>query len=635
MNHEQRQLALSSLLAMSHRYGGPAYVLAGGGNTSIKDDDVLLVKASGSELATLREDQVTALDRHKLADIPRKAYPEDFDAREAAALADLMAARLPGETARPSVEALLHDVLPFRYVCHVHPAQVNALTCAKQGEAALAHLFPDALWTPAIMPGYVLAMALKRQLDEAHAHGGNPSIVFLQNHGVFVGADSPEAIDATYARIMATLEGALPETDAAPTMPSQDAAVPAALRMLLWDDGAYVRALPFIFERREDFQAQLIVRLTPDHMVYCGAQTLWLDALPDGPAQLPSARIIGVKGVGVYACGATLRECDAAHDFALDAHAIYRMAASFGGAQPMPEALAEAIAGWEVERYRKAQVMTRQNARAAGKIAIVTGAAQGFGLGIAQGLASEGAVVVLADLNLEGAQEAAQAINATFGKGRALAVRCDVGSDSDVAALMAATVSRYGGIDVLISNAGIVRAGGLDDLTPEAFDLSTRVNYTAFFLCAKHAARVMKVQRRYRPQHSADIIQINSKSGLSGSNRNFAYAGAKFGGIGLVQSFALELAGDGIKVNAVCPGNFLDGPLWSHPENGLFVQYLRAGKVPGAKTAEDVRRFYEAKVPMGRGCRIEDAVRAILYAMEQAYETGQAIPVTGGQEMLH
>jgi sorbitol-6-phosphate 2-dehydrogenase len=144
----------------------------------------------------------------------------------------------------------------------------------------------------------------------------------------------------------------------------------------------------------------------------------------------------------------------------------------------------------------------------------------------------------------------------------------------------------------------------------------------------------MKLQRRFAPGRTADIIQINSKSGLEGSNKNFAYAGSKFGGIGLTQSFALELVEHGIKVNSVCPGNFFEGPLWSDPEKGLFVQYLRAGKVPGAKTVEDVRRSYESRVPMGRGCRVDDVVKAILYLVDQEYETGQALPVTGGQVML-
>jgi sorbitol-6-phosphate 2-dehydrogenase len=90
-----------------------------------------------------------------------------------------------------------------------------------------------------------------------------------------------------------------------------------------------------------------------------------------------------------------------------------------------------------------------------------------------------------------------------------------------------------------------------------------------------------------------------------------------------------------IKVNSICPGNFFEGPLWSDPGNGLFVQYLRAGKVPGAKNIEDVRKHYERQVPAGRGCRVEDVMKAIYYLVEQEYETGQAVPVTGGQEMLN
>ena len=267
--------------------------------------------------------------------------------------------------------------------------------------------------------------------------------------------------------------------------------------------------------------------------------------------------------------------------------------------------------------------------RLAGKIAIVTGAAQGFGKGIAEEMYREGAAVVIADMNLPGAQAVADELGAN-----AAAVEVNVTDEESVARMVQQTVERFGGLDILVSNAGVAKAGNLLELEKKTFDFVTNINYTGFFLCAKYAAAVMEAQHEADPEWFGDIITINSKSGLEGSKNNYAYAGSKFGGIGLTQSFALELCPYNIKVNAICPGNYLDGPLWSDPEKGLFVQYLNAGKVPGAKTVEDVRRFYMAKVPMNRGCFPADVAKAIFYCVEQKYETGQAIPVTGGQVML-
>lgn len=276
----------------------------------------------------------------------------------------------------------------------------------------------------------------------------------------------------------------------------------------------------------------------------------------------------------------------------------------------------------------------------AGRVAVVTGGAQGFGLEIATALADAGAFVFLADLNADGARSEADKLNASHGRTCAFAVSVNVADEESVQAMVAEVVKQCGGIDLFVSNAGVLRAGSVKELSAKDFSFVTNVNYGGFFLCTKHASQVMALQNRVvnqRPsagQYHTDIIQVNSKSGLEGSNKNGAYAGSKFGGIGLVQSFAMELVEDNIKVNAVCPGNFFDGPLWSDPEKGLFVQYLRAGKVPGAESVADVKRFYENKVPMKRGCTGPDVVKAILYLVDQVYETGQALPVTGGQVML-
>jgi sorbitol-6-phosphate 2-dehydrogenase len=269
------------------------------------------------------------------------------------------------------------------------------------------------------------------------------------------------------------------------------------------------------------------------------------------------------------------------------------------------------------------------------RVALVTGGAQGIGEEIVRNLAAAGALVFIADLTLEGAQKLADSINTAEKRTAALALQVNVSDETSVEALFDAAAETAGGIDLCVSNAGVLKAGSVLEQPLSDFKFVTGINYTGFFIISKFAGRLLKTQHRAAPRWKTDIIQINSKSGLEGSNKNGAYAGGKFGGLGLVASFAMELVEYNIKVNAICPGNFLDGPLWSHPEKGLFVQYLNTGKVPGAQTVAEVRAFYESKVPMKRGCTGKDLVRAIYYIVEQEYETGQAIPVTGGQVMLH
>lgn len=280
-----------------------------------------------------------------------------------------------------------------------------------------------------------------------------------------------------------------------------------------------------------------------------------------------------------------------------------------------------------------AAVRIKTEGRLSGKIAVVTGGAQGFGAGIAESLCKAGACVMIADLAFQ--RETAERLIAEKLGEHAAFCPCDVSDEASVKEMVCACVEEFGGLDLFVSNAGIAKAGTLSDMDAETFERITKINYEGFFLCAKYASAIMKAQFEACPEKWSDIVQVNSKSGIVGSKANFAYSGSKFGGIGLTQSLALELAPYQIKVNAVCPGNFYDGPLWSDPEKGLFVQYLNAGKVPGAKTVEDVKRFYLSKQPINtRGCFPDDVAKAIMYCVEQCFETGQAIPVTGGQVML-
>jgi len=255
------------------------------------------------------------------------------------------------------------------------------------------------------------------------------------------------------------------------------------------------------------------------------------------------------------------------------------------------------------------------------QVAVVTGGGQGLGEALSVRLAEEGAHVVVADINLETAEETAVAIRERTGR-RALAIPVNVTDEAQVEAMVQRTVDEFGRLDILVSNAGVLRSGPVEEFDAELWRLVMNVNLFGYFLCVKHVARVMKAQG------SGVIVQINSKSGKKGSYKNSAYAASKFGGIGLTQSVALELAEFGVRVNSVCPGNLLDSPLWV---NSLYGQYAERWGI----TKEEVRQRYIDQVPMKRGCTYDDVANLVVFLAsgQSSYMTGQAINVTGGQEM--
>jgi sorbitol-6-phosphate 2-dehydrogenase len=261
------------------------------------------------------------------------------------------------------------------------------------------------------------------------------------------------------------------------------------------------------------------------------------------------------------------------------------------------------------------------------RVALVTGGGQGLGQAICWRLAREGCQVAVADLNLETAEATAAEISrylqeeAEAGR-RAIALQVDVTREDQVAAMVERTVQEFGRLDILVSNAGILTAGEIAEFPADKWRAVVDVNLFGYFLCAKHAARVMK------EQGSGAIIQINSKSGKKGSYKNSAYAASKFGGIGLTQSIALDLAEYGVRVNAVCPGNLLDSPLWV---DSLYAQYAQKWGI----SEQEVRQKYVDQVPMKRGCTYDDVANVVVFLAsdQSSYMTGQAINVTGGQEM--
>lgn len=662
---------IEDLIAISRKFGQDSrFVIAGGGNTSYKDENRLWVKASGHALATITEDGFAVLDRALLNEMGEKAYNEDTAIREEQVKNDLSVACITKDR-RPSVETSLHNCMGFAFVVHLHPTLVNGLMCSVNAEAACKEIFPDALYIEYTDPGYTL---FKKVYDRIKAYkaekGKEPQVIFLQNHGIFVGGDTTAEIEGIYSEVLGKLEAkvaALPEGDTAVSETITD--VVPAIRQMLSRSGRGFKTLKVTQNALVDFFIdgcsvtstgsvtdcpgksgfdKIAKPFTPDIIVYCKSSYIFIEAESDeeilkqaeeeieafvsGKGYTP--KVLLIKGIGLIAVGDSSRNAQIITDVFTDAMKVAFYAQSFGGEHPMERAWIDFIDNWEVENYRRKVASSASKGRVEGRTIIVTGAAQGFGEGIARELMAQGANIVVADLNEATGEKTAASFNKKAGANKAIFVKTNVADMASLRNLMKETILNFGALDAFVSNAGVVRAGGLDVMTPENFEFVTKINYEAYFFCAKVASHIMKIETRYDPEYFADIIQVNSKSGLRGSKANFAYAGGKFGGIGLTQSFALELAPYRVKVNSICPGNYYDGPLWSNPENGLFIQYLNAGKVPGAKTVQEVKDYYLAQVPMRKGCNPVDVCKAILYAIDQTGETGQAIPVTGGQVML-
>lgn len=662
---------IEDLIAISRKFGQDSrFVIAGGGNTSYKDENRLWVKASGHALATITEDGFAVLDRALLNEMGEKAYNEDTAIREEQVKNDLSVACITKDR-RPSVETSLHNCMGFAFVVHLHPTLVNGLMCSVNAEAACKEIFPDALYIEYTDPGYTL---FKKVYDRIKAYkaekGKEPQVIFLQNHGIFVGGDTTAEIEGIYSEVLGKLEAkvaVLPEGDTAVSETVTD--VVPAIRQMLSRSGRGFKTLKVTKNALVDFFIdgcsvtstgsvtdcpgksgfdKIAKPFTPDIIVYCKSSYIFIEAESDeeilkqaeeeieafvsGKGYTP--KVLLIKGIGLITVGDSSRNAQIITDVFTDAMKVAFYAQSFGGEHPMERAWIDFIDNWEVENYRRKVASSASKGRVEGRTIIVTGAAQGFGEGIARELMAQGANIVVADLNEATGEKTAASFNEKAGANKAIFVKTNVADMASLRNLMKETILNFGALDAFVSNAGVVRAGGLDVMTPENFEFVTKINYEAYFFCAKVASHIMKIETKYDPEYFADIIQVNSKSGLRGSKANFAYAGGKFGGIGLTQSFALELAPYRVKVNSICPGNYYDGPLWSNPENGLFIQYLNAGKVPGAKTVQDVKDYYLAQVPMRKGCNPVDVCKAILYAIDQTGETGQAIPVTGGQVML-
>jgi len=350
---------LRTITVLSHEFGTADYVQAGGGNTSCKNGTTLWVKPSGTTLLGLSMEAFIAMDRAKLDRLYDVEPPATPDEREEL-VKDMMAqAVLPETPGRASVEAPLHNALSARYVVHTHPATVNGLTCSLGGKAAAAKLFPAAVWVPYVDPGYTLCMVVRQAVqDYKAANGEEPKLLFLENHGVFVCADTPEEIRAIYGRVMNTLARVYAEQGVNANVPKgeppQEALV-ARWRTVLAEALDYEAAAVVATGRFQVANGPL----SPDHIVYAKSHpfdgVLTVENLRAFKAARGYAPRIVLTDHAVLAVGTTEKNAKLALTLAMDGAIVRRLTRAFGGMQLLGDASREFIENWEVEAYRAKQ----------------------------------------------------------------------------------------------------------------------------------------------------------------------------------------------------------------------------------------------------------------------------------------
>ncbi len=362
-------MGLEIIEKISHKYGSdPSYVLAGGGNTSYKNDENLYIKGSGTQLATITADGFVKMSRQKLAMIWEKTYSKEQDKREAEVLADMMEAKCVGEESkRPSVETLLHNLFTQTYVLHVHPTKVNGLTCSLGGKKTMEEMFEDAIWIEETEPGYTLAKKCRERINEYEAKAGKPAnLLFLQNHGVFFAADDEAQMDKLVSEVMGKFDEKITTLpDLTPVSYDKTAinSISNAIKKANGDDISVEFTLNVeiqeLAKSSENFEV-LMRPMSPDHIVYCKALPLFVENIDEIEKNIADfekkngykAKIIFVKNVGMFALGINEKNAKVVSDVWLDAIKINVYSRSFGGLRPMAPEMVDFIANWEVESYR-------------------------------------------------------------------------------------------------------------------------------------------------------------------------------------------------------------------------------------------------------------------------------------------
>ena len=367
-------MVLEKLVEFSNFYGSnEELVLAGGGNTSAKDGEIMYIKGSGTSLSTITKDGFVKMNRTKLKEIFSKTYPENDKEREALFLEDLSLAKEAGEESkRPSVETTLHSLFEYTYVLHLHPALVNGLTCSQKGKEKTEELFGDSvIWVDVCKPGYILSKICFDLMEEYKKEKGRPAdIILLENHGVFVAGDTVEELGEKLGLVTSKIRSEItrePDLSSGEFDGDKSMSTFNVLNSVFSDDSVitYDPSVESLRVAENDKTVERIYKpFNPDQIVYCKPYPLYISEVESIPQKVEEykekngflPKIILVKDCGAYAVDISEKGSENASLLFNDALKIACYAESFGGGKPMTAELTDFIVNWEAEAYRSKQV---------------------------------------------------------------------------------------------------------------------------------------------------------------------------------------------------------------------------------------------------------------------------------------
>ncbi|MFE9702775.1 bifunctional aldolase/short-chain dehydrogenase [Streptomyces sp. NPDC005930] len=667
--------AADALLARSHRLGAdPRNTNYAGGNTSAKgtgtdpvtggDVELMWVKGSGGDLGTLTGAGLAVLRLDRMRAL-RSVYPGVEREDEMVAAFDYCLHGKGG--AAPSIDTAMHGLVEAAHVDHLHPDSGIALACAADGEKLTAECFGDTVvWVPWRRPGFQLG------LDIAAVKNTHPRAIgcVLGGHGITAWGDTSEECERNSLHIIRTAEAFLAErgkaepfgavVDAYAPLPEAErrrraAALAPYVRGLASRDRPQVGhftdtdvVLDFL-ARAEHPRLAALGTSCPDHFLRTKVRPLVLDVAPTAPLDEAVARlgelhaayreeyaayyerhagpgspamrgadpaIVLVPGVGMFSFGKDKQTARVAGEFYVNAINVMRGAEAVSSYAPIEESEKFRIEYWALEEA-KLRRMPKPKPLAT-RVALVTGAGSGIGRAIARRLVDEGACVVVADLNGESAAGVAEELG---GDDKAVAVTVDVTSEEQIAGAFEAAVLAFGGVDLVVNNAGISVSKPLLETTAEDWDLQHAVMARGSFLVSREAARVMTAQGL-----GGDIVYIASKNAVFAGPNNIAYSATKADQAHQVRLLAAELGEHGIRVNGVNPDGVVRG-------SGIFAGGWGARRaavygVPEEKLGE----FYAQRTLLKREVLPEHVANAVfaLTGGDLTHTTGLHVPVDAG-----